>query len=107
MSVPVLETVAVDALLDSRAIEHLDFNPTCGALVAHAFGLGRFAIWTPWSKPCGNTAVGVVTCRWCGTSTSTCEKHHDFATNQKVIQCGACGSAGPGPRVFRFTPWGA
>jgi hypothetical protein len=107
VSEPIRATVAVDALLDELAIIHLDFHPTCSARVSHAFGFGRFAVWLPWSKPCGQAATGVVTCRWCGSCTSTCEAHYDFATKDALIVCGSCGTGGPGPRVFRFTPWSA
>jgi|GEM_PF-5793887 len=105
MTAPVLVTVAVDALLDELAIKHLDFAPACEARVAIVLTFGPLTIRLPAGEPCGRDACGVVTCRWCGTSTTSCADHSVLAVESAEIECRTCHCFGPGPSIFRFTPW--
>jgi hypothetical protein len=108
VSEPIRATVAVDALLDELAIIHLDFHPTCEVRV----GVGLILLGVPIrlpiiSRPCEAEAVGVLTCRMCGTAMTCCDDHRREVVDAPYGRCAPCDSAGAGVALFRFTPWAA
>jgi hypothetical protein len=102
-------TPAVDALLDEKAIEHLDFAPTCETAIGPVLTLGfwrwDFHIRLGRLRPCREAAAGVLTCRVCGTAATICYLHLSAVAALSDIECSACESQGPGAALFRFTPW--
>lgn len=96
-------TPANDALLDAKAIEHLDFAPTCEAQTQVLLTILSLRIRLGRNRGCEKPVVGVVTCRWCGTSWTVCQKHAHMATGRVAVECTRCGTHGASLAVFHFT----
>jgi hypothetical protein len=104
MTAPFLVKDAVDALIDEKTIEHLDFDPRCQ--VIQGIGLMVPGAFVPISRSrCLNPSAWVATCRGCAALTFVCEYHYALSKNPAwIIGCGKCQLTGPVEDVFTYSP---
>lgn len=89
---------AVDALIDSKLIEGLDFEVTCESRLVQIRGgepAGEY-------RTCVRTAVGMIRCRHCGQEWMVCAEHRDEILAARRLQCLVCKVIGPGNDLFSY-----
>jgi hypothetical protein len=107
VSEPVRLDDAIDAALDEKSIEHLDFAPRCSirkVSVTMIFGIPVAQGQIP--EMCGDPAVSMMTCKVCHASGFCCEPHRTNIASDPNVWCASCNAHAHGSVLYVFTPLG-
>jgi hypothetical protein len=104
VTAPFLVKDAVDALIDEKTIEHLDFDPLCSVQVEPMAIIFGIVITTGRSEPCARPAIAEFRCRVCSIQALICGGHLDAITAAPLVSCMECGHSGAPRDVYAWRP---
>jgi hypothetical protein len=107
VSAPVQVGDLVEAELDKRSIEHLDFESVCDVQTQPIIVYDVFLTIRregPVSPICAKPAVASIRCRGCSRMGLLCEAHRNDLVATATVECGTCKQVGPPLVQFEIRP---
>lgn len=92
----------IDAELDKKAIEDLDFELVCQLRLELLVIIGGIPVSVSKTAPCHEPAVATMRCRICGLDNLVCASHRGIVASDPNCFCMGCKTKAHGAVLYEF-----